>query len=111
MDSGIMSMVVMFLPLIVIFYFLIIRPQKKEKNKKILMIKNMQIGDKIMTYSGIHGVVKRVSDEETSITVTIAKDVDVVIEKEAVFKNYSQMDREEKAKEEARQEKENSKKK
>ena len=36
------------LPLILIFYFLILRPQKKQKNEKILMMKNLNPGDKII---------------------------------------------------------------
>lgn len=107
MNSG--QLLILFVPMIAIFYLLVMRPQKKEKNKKILMVKNMLVGDKIMTYSGIYAKVAKIPTEGSTITVTIAKDVDVILEKEAVFKNYSLIEREEKEQEAAKKAKEQEK--
>ena len=89
MDQGITQMLLLILPLVAIFYFLILRPQKKQKNEKILLLKNLQKGDKIITYSGIHGEVTKVPEESTTITVKISDTVEFVMEKEAIFKNLS----------------------
>ena len=89
MDQGITQMLLLILPLVAIFYFLILRPQKKQKNEKILLLKNLQKGDKIITYSGIHGEVTKVPEDSSTITVKISDTVEFVMEKEAIFKNLS----------------------
>ena len=89
MDQGITQMLLLIFPLVAIFYFLILRPQKKQKNEKILLLKNLQIGDNIITYSGIHGEVTKVPKDSSTITVRISDTVEFVMEKEAIFKNLS----------------------
>lgn len=89
MDQGITQMLLLILPLVAIFYFLILRPQKKQKNEKILLLKNLQKGDKIITYSGIHGEVTKVPEDNSTITVKISDTVEFVMEKEAIFKNLT----------------------
>ena len=81
------------LPLILIFYFLILRPQKKQKNEKILMMKNLNPGDKIIIYSGLHGTVTRVPEEGDTFTMEVSSGVVVTVEKEAVYKNLTQLER------------------
>ena len=59
-----------FLPLIVIgviFYFLLIRPQKKKENESKAMRENIQIGDEIMTIGGIVGIVVRKTEDTVVI--------------------------------------------
>jgi preprotein translocase subunit YajC len=80
-------------PLGLIFYFLILRPQKKQKTEKILTMKNLKVGDKVIIYSGLHGVVSKVPEDEDSFSMEIADKVVVIVEKEAIFKNVSQLDR------------------
>lgn len=88
-----MDILLFIVPMLIVFYFLMIRPQRKEKNKKIVMLKNMQIGDEIITYSGIHGKVIKNPEDKESFTMEVSKGVDVLIEKEAVYKNISQIER------------------
>ncbi len=64
------SMLFTFLPIIaifVIFYFLLIRPQKKKDNEAKAMRENIQIGDEIMTIGGIVGIVVRKSEDTVVI--------------------------------------------
>ncbi|MEL3908982.1 MAG: preprotein translocase subunit YajC [Treponemataceae bacterium] len=49
-----------------IFYFLIVRPQKKEQKKVQEMLNALKKGDKVVTIGGIHGTVSSV-DEKTII--------------------------------------------
>ena len=88
-----MDILLFIVPILVVFYFLMIRPQKKQKNEKIVMLKNMQIGDELITYSGIHGKVTKNPEDKDSFTMEIAKGIEVVVEKEAIYKNISQMER------------------
>ena len=53
-----MDILLFIVPILVVFYFLMIRPQRKQKNEKIVMLKNMQIGDVfIMGGSPGHAVI------------------------------------------------------
>ena len=55
-----------FIPLIlmfVVFYFLIIRPQKKKANEVNEMRENLKVGDKIITIGGIIGKIILVKED------------------------------------------------
>jgi preprotein translocase subunit YajC len=53
----------------VIFYFLIIRPQNKQKKETQKMIDAVKKGDRIVTIGGIHGTVQSVKESEVVIKV------------------------------------------
>ena len=50
-----------------IFYFLLIRPQRQKQKQLDTLLKSMKPGDKILTSSGIIGVVLTVKDKSVSI--------------------------------------------
>ncbi len=65
-----------------IFYFLLIKPQKdKQKNQK-KMIDELKKNDQVVTAGGIHGTVVNVKD--TTVMVRIDDNVKVEVDKEAV---------------------------
>jgi preprotein translocase subunit YajC len=66
----------------VIFYFLLIRPQHKQQKKHQTMIANLKKGDRVVTSGGIYG--KVVGVHENLLTLQIAKDVTVELQKSAV---------------------------
>ena len=72
----------MFAILGVMFYFLLIRPQQKQRKEQDNMIKNVKSGDRILTTGGIYGIVTNV--KEKSLMVKIADNVKVEITKSAV---------------------------
>ncbi len=75
----------MFLPLILIFlvfYFLIIRPQKKKEDTRKGMIEAVKKGDKVVTIGGVHGSVTQVDD--TSVLVQVDANTKLRIEKSAL---------------------------
>lgn len=61
--------VIMFVAIIAIFYFLIIRPQKKRDKETKAMLDAMKKGDKIITIGGIHGTVVAVKDQSVVVKV------------------------------------------
>ena len=66
----------MFLPLILIFvimYFVMFRPQSQRAKKQAEMQKSLKSGDRIVTSSGIVGVVVTVKDKTVSIRSSDAK--------------------------------------
>ena len=64
---GILTQVMFFLPLILIFYFLLIRPQQQRAKKHKLMIEAVKRGDTVITSGGLIGKVIKVGDTEVSL--------------------------------------------
>jgi preprotein translocase subunit YajC len=77
-----LNMVVTFGIMGVMFYFLLIRPQQKQRKEQELLIKNVKTGDKILMNSGIYGIVSNVKDK--TLMVKIADNVKVEVLKSAV---------------------------
>ncbi|MCX7641433.1 MAG: preprotein translocase subunit YajC [Elusimicrobiales bacterium] len=68
--------------MIVIFYFLLIRPQQKQMKERQKMLNELKIGDKVLTVGGIIGIITSVTDNE--IELEISKNVKVKAVKSAV---------------------------
>lgn len=66
----------------VIFYFLIIRPQQKRQKELAALIASVKTGDKVVTNSGIHGIVANVKD--TTLILKVADNVKIEFDKSAV---------------------------
>jgi len=64
------QLLVTFIPLvlmIVVFYFLLIRPEKKRAKKMKEMLDNLQVADEVVTTGGIIGIVLRVTEDTVLI--------------------------------------------
>ncbi len=75
---GMMPLIFIF----VIFYFLLILPQKKIRKEHQLMLSNLTKGDKIVTNGGIYGMVSQIKDNV--VILKIAENIKIEIQKEAV---------------------------
>ena len=67
---------VQFLPMIlifVVFYFMLIRPQRKKDKEAKQMLENLKVGDRICTIGGIYGTIVRIKDQVLTIEVGEAK--------------------------------------
>lgn len=67
----------------IIFYFLIIRPQSKRQKEMEKLLSSLKTGDKVVTSSGIHGIISNVKEGKTLI-LKIADNVKIEIDKSAV---------------------------
>lgn len=72
-DNG-LGMIVYIGPLFLLFYMLIIRPQRKQESKQKDLLKSLKKNDKVQTASGIFGTV--VSADPTSDKVVVRIDDD-----------------------------------
>ena len=72
----------MFAILGVMFYFLLIRPQAKQRKEQENLIKNIKSGDKVLMSNGIFGIVTNVKDK--SLMVKVADNVKIEVTKTAV---------------------------
>ncbi|MBK9246778.1 MAG: preprotein translocase subunit YajC [Ignavibacteria bacterium] len=77
-----LSTILPFAAIILIFYFMMIRPQQKRQKETKAMLESMKKGDRVITSSGIHGTITNI--EDNIITVQIAENTQVRFEKIAV---------------------------
>jgi preprotein translocase subunit YajC len=76
------SQVLIMVFFILVFYFLIIRPQNKQKVALQNMLNNLKIGDKIITQGGILGKVAEIN--ETKILIEVFDGTKMEILKQAI---------------------------
>jgi len=81
-SNQMITMIVTFGLIIVIFYFLIIRPQRKKQKDTQSMLSTLRKGDKVATAGGIRGVVTAV--KENTITVKVDDNTKIEFNKSAV---------------------------
>lgn len=77
-----LSTIVPFLLIILVFYFLILRPQQKRQKERQKLLESVRKGDKIVTTGGMHGLVEGVEDK--ILLIKIDDNVKVKIDKSAV---------------------------
>ncbi len=78
------SQVPFILGIIVIFYFLILRPQQKRQKDRQKLLEGVKKGDKIITTNGIHGQIDGIEPDSGNLLVKIADNVKVKMEKSAI---------------------------
>ena len=74
-----------FVPIILIFvimYFLLFRPQMKRQKEQQKLISALKTGDRVVTASGIHGLISNV--KERTVILKIADNVKIEVEKSAI---------------------------
>ncbi len=69
MNNGLAVQFIPLVLLIVVMYFLLIRPQKKKEKQVADMRNSIKVGDDIVTIGGIYGKVVKVKDERLTIQV------------------------------------------
>lgn len=70
------EMLLLFAPLMVVWYFLLIRPQRAQAKKRAETLSNIRRGDQIVLGSGVVGKVTKVVDDK-ELEVEIAEGVRV----------------------------------
>lgn len=63
--------------IVLVFYFLIIQPQRKRDQARREMLSRLRKNDRVVTTGGIHGEIMSVKDEEVILKVDSAKDVNL----------------------------------
>ena len=87
--GGFIQMLIMFGLIFVIFYVLIILPSRKRQKKHQEMVEQLRSGDKIVTTGGIYGKVTDI--KEQTVTVEIADNVRIRIDKNAILKDNTDL--------------------
>lgn len=85
MEGQAVNPIASFLPLIlifVVFYFLLIQPQRKQKKQHEQMIKNLGKNDEVVTNGGIHGTIMNVKD--TTVVLRVDDNAKLEVEKYSI---------------------------
>ena len=69
--AAILQMVIPMALMIAVFYFMLIRPQRKKDKQVKDMLANLKRGDLVTTIGGIYGTIESIKDE--TITLSIAQ--------------------------------------
>ena len=68
--------------MVLIFYFLLYRPQKKAQEARSKMLDSLKVGNRVITIGGIYGTIVSLTDE--IVTVKIAQNVEVEMARSAI---------------------------
>jgi preprotein translocase subunit YajC len=77
--------IIMWVGIIGVFYFFMIRPQQKKQKEQKALLSNLKKGDEVVTIGGMHGKVFIV--EETTVTLDLDKGVKLTFDKSAVSRS------------------------
>lgn len=68
--------------MVLIFYFLLYRPQKKAQEERSNMLNGLKVGNRVITLGGIYGTIVSLTDE--IVTLKIADKVEIEIARSAI---------------------------
>lgn len=84
--------------MVLLFYFVLIRPNKKRQKERVQMLNKVKKGDKVITIGGLHGTVLDVTDER--VTLKVNDNSRLVFERSAINSITNVEEKEEVQKEE-----------
>ena len=80
--GGLMSFLVMFVPLILIMYFMMIRPQQKKMKQHKEMMGGLDKGYEVMTTGGIIGKVSKI--KEDYVVLSLSEGMEIKFQKASI---------------------------
>ena len=67
--GSLISTVIMMVAMVAIFYFLLIRPQRKKDKQVKDMLSALKVGDRICTIGGLYGTIAALKDDTVTLTM------------------------------------------
>ena len=77
-------LIVVYAVIFVGFYFIFMRPQKKEQKRVQAMIADMEVGDTVLTTSGFYGVIIDISDSDVIVEFGSNRNCRIPMQKSAI---------------------------
>jgi len=81
-QGGLMQIAILVVPLVAIFYFMILRPQQKQAKEQQDLLNSLKKGEKVMTTAGIIGKIWAVKDQ--TLLLEVSRDVRIELDKSAI---------------------------
>jgi preprotein translocase subunit YajC len=82
--SGGMLSILPFILIMLILYFLLIRPQAKRQKAKKSMLETLKKGDHIVTIGGVHGTVVGLKNQGKIVVIKVDKNTNLSIVKSSI---------------------------
>ncbi len=82
--GGTMFMLVYIVIIVAVGYFLMYRPNKKEKTRVAAMLAEMEVGDTVLTSSGFYGEIIDITDEDVIVEFGNNKNCRIPMQKSAI---------------------------
>lgn len=71
-----------------VFYFVLIRPQAQEAAKHEKLVASLARGDRVVTASGVHGVIASVAED--TVQLEVAEKTRITVDKATIAKRVSE---------------------
>jgi len=81
-STAMLTQLAFFAAIFAIFYFLLIRPQQRQKRERETMLGAVQRGDRVVTTGGMHGTVLGLGED--TVTLRVADNVRVEFDRSAI---------------------------
>ena len=78
------SMLILWVVVLGLMWFLLMRPQKKEQKRLQAMLASMEVGDTALTTSGFYGVIIDITDEDVIVEFGNNKNCRIPMQKAAI---------------------------
>lgn len=85
-----MTMILMWVMIGVIFWFFILRPQKKRQQEIQNFRNSIAIGSRVVTSGGIYGEVRAIEDADNILVIEVAKGVNIRVDRNSVYATAQQ---------------------
>ena len=69
--GSLMPLLTMFVPIIILFYFLMYRPQKRQREDRQRMLTELKKNERVVTVGGIHGTIVSLRTESGTLTLRL----------------------------------------
>jgi preprotein translocase subunit YajC len=80
--GSLVSTIIMFGAIFLIFYFMIIRPQQKKAKERQKLLSNLEKGDKVVTSGGIHGIISGI--DEKTVLLQVSDNLKMKVDRSAI---------------------------
>ncbi|MBI4245572.1 MAG: preprotein translocase subunit YajC [Candidatus Rokubacteria bacterium] len=81
-SGAVFTQLLFFGAIFAIFYFLLIRPQQKQKRERAQLLSALKKGDRVVTSSGMHGTI--ISLAEHTVVLRVADQVKLEFDRAAI---------------------------
>ena len=82
--GSLFTMILIYAVIIGGFWFLLMRPQKKEQKRVAAMIAEMEVGDTVLTTSGVYGVIIDITEDDVIVEFGSNKNCRIPMQKTAI---------------------------
>ncbi len=80
--AGMFSPLIIMALFVVVFYFILIRPQSRKRKEHAKLVNDISVGDDIVTIGGIVGRVNQLKDD--FVQVSVSKDTTITMQKSSI---------------------------